>query len=228
VTSHILTHTPATLPDALDLIDRLRAELLGTQARLISPGWQLPIAGETLYQLQVLLRSGSLASYVDAALADIDNLKEWNTATGSEHLTDSFLVPGLTLRVGDCILAGKRDDGDMFLFLFPAGMGEQAMAAKHAAMRNEVISQEIRNRYVWAVCHKYHNADEAERRYQQYLRGESDIIDYPTMTTRLFAHIRREQLEHIFFHGDREIFEAKALGQRGTTILHLANVPALA
>lgn len=219
----VLTAHPTSYTEALDLIAALRAELAGARSRLISPGWNLPISAETLRQLRIIARDGSSAARYDVYVSDLDRLKQWNTATGSQALTDSYLIPALAVRRGDALLEGKVDDADMFIFVFPSGAGDDAIHAKQAALRHAPIAVATRQAFVQALCRLRHGEVEGDRVYGRYLTGQESIVDYPTMTVHAFHDVAPDELEAIFFGGDRGVFRAKALDARGGLVLEASH-----
>jgi hypothetical protein len=216
----ILAARPDSLPDAIALIAQLRAELSATRQRLICPRWNMPCPSETLAQLRIAARDGTPATLVDAYMADLDFLKQWNTATGSEARTDAIIAPALAVRRGDALIHGKVDDGDMFLFVFPAGTGDAAMEAKHTALRTGHIAGweqpyapptvSERRAFVKAVCERRYGPEAGTRAYGRYLTGQLEFVDYPTLTIQAFHALPVAGLEQIFWHGDCGIFAAKA------------------
>ena len=198
--------------------DRLRAELESARSRLILPGWELPISSETLHQLRIMARDGTEATRYDVYVADLDRLKQWNAATGSQMLTDSYLTPALAVRRGDAILEGCVDNADMFLFIFPSGAGDAAIYAKQDALRHAPIPEATRQRFVRALCRLRHGEIEGDRVWSRYLLGRESIVDYPTMTIRAFHDAAPAELESIFFQGDAGVFQAKNAETRGGLI----------
>lgn len=86
---------------------------------LIDPAWQIPIAAYTRNLVATLPNT----QLVDVFLADVDDLKELNAATGHQPRSDALIRPALQVRRGDALVIGKGDSGDQVLFVFPAGDG---------------------------------------------------------------------------------------------------------
>lgn len=205
-------------------IARLTAELAATQQRLILPGWNVPINGQTLHELRIMARDGHAATRYDVYIGDLDRLKQWNTATGSQLITDSYLAPALAVRRGDALLEGAVDNADMFIFVFPSGAGDTAIYAKQSALRHAPIPLAIRRSFVQALCRLRHGEIEGDRAYGRYLAGQEEIVDYPTMTIRAFHDVAPADLEPIFHSGDTGVFQAKAVNQRGGLVLEAYDV----
>jgi hypothetical protein len=221
----ILTQHPTTYLEALDLIVQLRGALVGALSRLILPGWELPISGETLYRIRQLAEHGAIAARdgrpaarYDVYIADLDRLKQWNTATGSQPATDAFLTPALAVRRGDAVLEGCVDNADMFIFIFPSGAGDDAIHAKLRALREAPIPAATRQAFVRALCRLRHGEIEGDRVWGRYLTGQEAVVDYPTMTIRAFHDATPGELESIFFGGDRGVFAAKNADTRGVLV----------
>lgn len=102
------------------IVPRTTADLLkeiAEQNALIAelshdPGFGVPTAAFTRRQID-RLPSGR----VGIAVGDIRNLKQWNTATGSQGRTDELIRPALQVRSSDVLIFGKRDDGDQFILV---------------------------------------------------------------------------------------------------------------
>jgi hypothetical protein len=204
------TQHPTTYTEALGLIAELRQ-------RMISPGWGIPIAGETLARIRVLAREPGMRGHlvevnrVDAFMGDLDYLKQWNIAAGSQERTNALIRPALTLRLGDCAVIGQVDGADMFLFAFPAGQGDAAMAAIAARLRQADVTEDERRRFARAVCRRREGPLAGDVRYAAHLAGWRIAQPlYPTLTVRGYYHVPVCELEHIFFHGDRAVFDQKA------------------
>jgi hypothetical protein len=185
-------------------IERLRA-------LLISPGWGIPIAGETLEQLRVVARGATEASqYVDAFVGDWDYLKQWNIAAGSQERTNSWARPALTSRPGDGLFRGQVDGADMFMFVFPAGQGEAGMQNIKDRLRLADVKEHERRRFAQAVCRRRWGPFVGDVRYVLHRLGWTISTPlYPTITTRAFLNVHVSELESIFFHGDSAVFEQK-------------------
>lgn len=195
--------------DCAPEIERLRA-------RLISPGWGVPIAGETLDRIRLLARvpgqRGHLVevTHADVFMGDLDYLKQWNIAAGSQERTNAFIRPALTLRLGDCLVIGQVDGADMFVFAFPAGEGDMAMAAINARLKDADITEAERLRFARAVCRRREGPLPGDIRYAAHLAGwRIGVPLYPTITTKGFYNVPIGEIEQIFLYGDTAVFDAK-------------------
>lgn len=186
-------------------------EIARLRTLLISPGWGIPIAGETLDRLHVTARGATEATqYVDAFVGDWDYLKQWNIAAGSQERTNSWARPALTLREGDGLFRGQVDGADMFMFVFPAGQGESGMAAIKERLSEADITEQERRRFAQAVCRRSLGPFVGDARYWLHRLGWTIKTPlYPTITTRAFLGIHVSELESIFYNGDAAVFEAK-------------------
>jgi len=213
-TTTILSHNPAACLYCTALeaeIVRLRADLDATRDLLISPGWGIPIAGETLKRLRVVARgTDRSAEYVDAYVGDWDYLKQWNIAAGSQERTNSWARPALTLREGDGLFRGQVDGADMFMFVFPAGQGEAGMQAIQERLAGADITERERHLFAQAVCRRSLGPFVGDARYWLHRLGWTIKTPlYPTITTRAFHNVHVSELESIFYNGDAAVFEAK-------------------
>lgn len=199
-----LTHHCTTCRDKDHEIARLR-ELL------ISPGWGIPIAGETLDRIRVIARGATTESaLVDADIGDWDYLKQWNIASGSQERTNEWARPALTLREGDGLVRGQVDGADMFMFVAPAGQGDAMMAAIKERLAQADTTPAERRRFAQAVCRRRYGPFVGDARFWLHLAGwHISTPLYPTITTRSYRGISVAELEHIFYHGDTAIFDAK-------------------
>lgn len=199
-----LTSTCTTCLEKDQMIARLRQ-------LLISPGWGIPIAGETLDRIRVIARGATEASaLVDADIGDWDYLKQWNIAAGSQERTNTWARPALTLREGDGLVRGQVDGADMFMFVFPAGQGDAGMAAIKARLAQAEITPAERQRFAQAVCRRRWGPFIGDVRYWLHRCGwHISTPLYPTITTRSFRGVPVSELESIFYHGDAAVFEAK-------------------
>lgn len=186
-------------------------EITRLRALLISPGWGIPIAGETLDQLRVVARGATEATaYVDAFVGDWDYLKQWNIAAGSQERTNSWARPALTSRPGDGLFRGQVDGADMFMFVFPAGQGEAGMANIKARLSEADITEQERRRFAQAVCRRSLGPFVGDVRYWLHRAGWAIKTPlHPTITTRAFLGVHVSELESIFYNGDAAVFEAK-------------------
>src|SRR5690349_13893396 len=105
-----LYSTTSTTESLLSLIAEQRA-LIAELSH--DPGFGVPTAAYTRRQID-RLPSGR----VGIAVGDIKNLKQWNSATGSQERTDELFRPALQcLRTSDVLILGKRDGGDQFILV---------------------------------------------------------------------------------------------------------------
>lgn len=203
----ILSHNPSACRNCI----AMDQEITRLRTLLISPGWGIPIAGETLDQLRVVARGATAATeHVDAFIGDWDYLKQWNIAAGSQERTNSWARPALTLREGDGLFRGQVDGADMFMFVFPAGQGETGMANIKARLAEADITERERHRFAQAVCRRSLGPFVGDLRYWIHRAGwKIKTPLYPTITTRAFLGVHVSELESIFYNGDAAVFEAK-------------------
>jgi hypothetical protein len=202
-----LSHNPAACLNCI----AMEQEIARLRALLISPGWGIPIAGETLDQLRVVARGATEeAQHVDAFVGDWDYLKQWNIAAGSQERTNSWARPALTSRPGDGLFRGQVDGADMFMFVFPAGQGEIGMANIKARLAEADITEAERRRFAQAVCRRSLGPFVGDVRYWMHRLGWTIKASlHPTITTRAFLGVHVSELENIFYNGDATVFEAK-------------------
>lgn len=179
---------------------------------LISPGWGVPIAGETLNRIRILARGSTVeATHADVFMGDLDYLKQWNIAAGSQERTNEFIRPALTLRLGDCLVIGQVDGADMFMLAFPAGQGDAGMASINERLRAADITEEERRRFARAVCRRREGPLAGDIRYALHLAGwHIPTPLYPTITTTGYYGVPVEDIEQIFLYGDKAVFDQKA------------------
>lgn len=205
---NILTHDYGTCGSC----QALEQEITRLRTLLISPGWGVPVAGETLNRVRIMAR-GALdnATHADVFMGDLDYLKQWNIAAGSQERTNEFIRPALTLRLGDCLVIGQVDGADMFIFAFPAGQGDAAMAAIGERLRQADITNEERNLFARTVCRRREGPLFGDVRYLLHRLGWTIPTPlYPTITTRGYYNVPVEDLESIFLYGDKAVFDQKA------------------
>ena len=192
-------------------IARLQAELDAASALLISPGWGIPIAGETLKRLHICARGAvEEAQYVDAFIGDWDYLKQWNIAAGSQERTNTWARPALTLREGDGLFRGQVDGADMFMFVFPVSQGDAGMENIKARLAEADITYPERLRFAQAVCRRRWGPFVGDARYWLHRCGwHISTPLWPTITTRAFHGVHVRELENIFYNGDAAVFQAK-------------------
>lgn len=197
-------------------IENKDQEIAQLRERMISPGWGVPIAGETLARIRVLARTPGQrgvweeVTHADVFMGDLDYLKQWNIAAGSQERTNEFIRPALTLRLGDCLVIGQVDGADMFLLAFPAGQGDQAMAAINQQLRTAEITEQERRRFARALCRRSLGPFVGDVRYAAHRAGwRLPQPTYPTITTRGYYNVPVADMETIFFHGDKAVFDVK-------------------
>jgi GGDEF domain-containing protein len=113
------------------------------------PGFGVPTAAYTRRQID-RLPSGR----VGIAVGDIKNLKQWNSATGSQERTDELFRPALHVRADDVLILGKRDSGDQFILVGHDVQGATARIAQ--TLRYAPTTEGERARYVRGVCVKFY------------------------------------------------------------------------
>lgn len=192
------------------------SEIERLRALLISPGWGVPIAGETLNRIRILARDparfGGLieVSHADVFMGDLDYLKQWNIAAGSQERTNEFIRPALTLRLGDCLVIGQVDGADMFMFAFPAGQGDAGMASINERLKAADITDAERQRFARAVCRRREGPLFGDMRYALHRAGwKISTPLWPTITTKGYYGVPVEQIETIFLYGDKAVFSQK-------------------
>jgi len=126
--------------------------LLAEQNALIAdlshdPGFGVPTAAFTRRQIDRLP-----AGRVGIAVGDIKNLKQWNSATGSQERTDELFRPALHVRDTDVLILGKRDSGDQFILVATRA---RAVAERiNTDLRDADTSAAERAAYTRGVCIK--------------------------------------------------------------------------
>jgi hypothetical protein len=136
---------PRTLDDLLKEIAEQNA-LIDELSH--DPGFGVPTAAYTRRAI------GRLApGRVGIAVGDIRNLKQWNTATGSQERTDELLRPALQVRQSDVLIFGKRDGGDQFILVTP-GSVYQVAGRINAVLEHADVTDAERQAYLKAACIK--------------------------------------------------------------------------
>lgn len=183
------------------------------QQSMIDPGFQLPVAGWTLKLLQEYAAAHP-GTRVSVYKGDIDNLKQINTATGSQARSDELLCPAWSVRnATDLVVAGKTDAGDGLIFVFSVEKGPAAITRIQSELRNAPLSLNERRRYVLEIRKRHFGPLIGYLGYAAYRLGWP-MRDYLGITIAAFEDVAVEELERIFVE-DRAIFAAKAAGQRG-------------
>jgi hypothetical protein len=208
MTASILTHDYGTC----DTCQALEQEIIRLRTLLISPGWGVPVAGETLNRVRILARGSTTeATHADVFMGDLDYLKQWNIAAGSQERTNEFVRPALTLRLGDCLVIGQVDGADMFMLAFPAGQGDAGMASITERLKAADITDAERNKFAQAVCRRREGPLAGDIRYALHRAGwRISTPLYPTITTTGYYNVPVDQIETIFLYGDKAVFDQKA------------------
>lgn len=134
-----------TTIDALLLEMQAQRDLIAALSH--DPGFGVPTAAYTRRQIDQL-PSGR----VGVAVGDIANLKQWNSATGSQERTDELFRPALQVRASDVLIFGKRDSGDQFILVGHNVQGAVERIATELRYANTTPSE--RYAYVQGVCIK--------------------------------------------------------------------------
>lgn len=207
------THMLLDIAGACSTCEAKDAQLAELRTALIDPGFQLPVAGHTL-QLLRAYAAAHPGERVSAYKADVDFLKQINTATRSQVRSDELLCPAWTTYGDDDLLvAGKTDAGDGLLFVFPVKDGPGAIGRVMRTLRHAPLTAVERRRFVHAVCSRLYGPWIGALCAAAYRFGWR-MRDYPSLTIAPFENVPVEDLERIFLE-DRAIFEAKANGRRG-------------
>lgn len=131
--------------------DDLLAEIAEQNALIAElshdPGFGVPTAAFTRRQID-RLPSGR----VGIAVGDVRNLKQWNTATGSQERTDDLFRPAFQVRSSDVLIFGKRDGGDQFILVAHDVKGAVGRIA--AQLQDAPVTDAERRAYVREVCVK--------------------------------------------------------------------------
>ena len=108
-------------------------------------------------------------------------------------------------------MIGQVDGADMFIFAFPAGQGDVAMASIAERLKAADITDQERSLFARAVCRRREGPLAGDARYWLHRCGwHIAAPPYPTITTRGYYGIPVEDLESIFLYGDRAVFDQKA------------------
>jgi hypothetical protein len=111
-----------------ELLARIREQEALIAEYSIDPGFGVPNAAPTRRAIDRLP-----PGRVGVAVGDIKNLKQWNTACGSQERFDDLFRPALQVRASDVLILGKRDGGDQFILVGHNARGATERIAERLA-----------------------------------------------------------------------------------------------
>ncbi len=165
------------------------------------PGFGVPTAAYTRRQID-RLPSGR----VGIAVGDIRNLKQWNTATGSQERTDELFRPALQVRTSDVLIFGKRDGGDQFILVghdVQGAVWRIRMKLFHAAATGAERAAYVRGVYIkqfgpWLG------------RVLNRTRGVAGINAFPEIDWQIVEDVDVSDIHAAASAAERRLFGAKA------------------
>lgn len=165
------------------------------------PGFGVPTAAYTRRQIDHL-PSGR----VGIAVGDIKNLKQWNSATGTQERTDELFRPALQVRANDVLILGKRDSGDQFILIGHNVQGATARIGQ--VLRNAPVTDTERRAYVRGV---------AVKRWGPWLGraihwlGLHSIAAYPEIDWAIVPDVDVRDIHAAASAAERRLFGDKAM-----------------
>jgi GGDEF domain-containing protein len=164
------------------------------------PGFGVPTAAYTRRQI-AQLPSGR----VGIAVGDIKNLKQWNSATGSQERTDELFRPALQVRAYDVLIFGKRDGGDQFILV---GHNVQSTIARmRAELQHANVNEYERARYVQGVCVKRWGPWMGK---VVYALGLHSVAAYPEIDWEVISDVDARDVLAAASVLERRLFDQKA------------------
>ena len=139
---------------------------------------------------------------VSVYVGDLDDLKQVNSATGSQARADELYNPALRVRASDGFI-GKIDGGDGFMFIFPVADGPGAIARIRAELALAPLMPAERRRLI------------AERR-KKY--GMVAVSGHLTITIAAHEDIAWKDVPQLFACASGGLLAAKAAGLRGQVV----------
>ncbi len=193
------------VPDTADFRDLVIEEQRALIMELsIDPGFGIAPAPRTRYEMRVLSQS---AVRIDFYIGDIDNLKQLNSACGSQDRVNELFRPALQVRASDTLFCGRTDAGDQLAYGFPAGQGPEAKARIERELESAEMTEAERRAYVRGVCVKRYGP--LVGRIRATL-GLHRVAPWPSITFVGYEDIPACELSRLAVVGDRALFEKKA------------------
>jgi hypothetical protein len=168
------------------------------------PGFGVPTAAYTRRQID-RLPSGR----VGIAVGDVANLKQWNSATGSQERTDELFRLALQVRESDVLILGKRDSGDQFILVAHNVRG--ALARIEQELRWANVTEFERARYVQGVCVKRWGPGIGRAAYAFGLHA---VLAYPRIDWQVVEDVDVRDVHAAASAAERRLFNDKAGAKR--------------
>jgi hypothetical protein len=195
ITDTIVAHRPTS--ELWELIIEQRALI---EELSHDPGFGVPTAAYTRREID-RLPSGR----VGIAVGDVANLKQWDTATGSQERTDELFRPALQVRSADVLILGKRDGGDQFILVGHNVHGAVARIAQALQWANATNAE--RTAYVQGVCIKRWGPWLG--RVAWYL-GLHSVAAYPAIDWQIVNDVDVSDIHAAASAAERRLFGMKA------------------
>jgi hypothetical protein len=184
-------------------LDRLNQEIAEHRALIAElshdPGFGVPTAAYTRRQID-RLPSG----HVGIAVGDIKNLKQWNSATGTQERTDELFRPALQVRANDVLILGKRDGGDQFILIGHNVQGATARIAQ--VLRSAPTTEAERAAYVRGVAIKLYGPWVGRLAARM-----SGVVAYPEIDWAIVPDVDVRDIHAAASAAERRLFGDKAM-----------------
>lgn len=169
----------------------------------IDDGFGVPVARKTRRAIDTLAKEHT--GRVCVAVGDIANLKQLNSACGSQERTDQLIRPALVLRAGDAMVFGKRDGGDQFIAVWPADGGPGPCGRINERLKDAPMTEDERRAYVRGVCVK---------RWGPWLGRVAALFSrqpaYPSIDWQVITDVRPADVIAAASIAERRLFQDKA------------------
>jgi hypothetical protein len=146
---------------------------------------------------------------VGIAVGDVANLKQWNTATGSQERTDELFRPALQVRADDVLILGKRDGGDQFILVGHNVRGALMRIEQELQYAN--VTEYERACYVQGVCIKRYGPMLGRTAARVGLHA---VLPYPRIDWQVVENVDVRGIHAAASAAERQLFGVKK-GARG-------------